>query len=161
MRKVNSFSFQTESFHAGCDKNAAWRKHSSYSASLHLSALILSCCQSQKQSHAKRSAHRHLQQTYKRGLKRWTYLTDWLFSLSSFPMRLCSIHSCSSSKTWRWRRLKGFCSLIFQLDWTCLSGFIMTESLFNHCIVLYSKKKPNSFFNCNLASPLTVSSKHH
>lgn len=29
-------------------------------ASLHLSALILSCCQSQKQSHAKRSAHRHL-----------------------------------------------------------------------------------------------------
>lgn len=114
VRKANLFSFQSESFHAGCDKNAAWRKHSSYSAPLHLSALILSCCQSQRQAHAKRGAHRHLQQTYKRGLQRWTYLTDWLFSLSSFPMSLCSIHSHSSSNTWRWKRdSRGFAPWYF------------------------------------------------
>lgn len=62
--------------------------------SLHLSVLILSCCQFQKQSHAKRNAHRHIQQSYKHGLKRWTCLTDWLFSLSWFSMSLCFIHSC-------------------------------------------------------------------
>lgn len=45
-RKVNSFSSQTGSFHAGCDRNAPWHQHSSYRACLHLSALILSCCQS-------------------------------------------------------------------------------------------------------------------
>lgn len=109
-------------FHAACNKNAGWRKHSSYSASLHLSALILSCCQSQEQSHAKRSAHGHLPQTYKHGLTQWTYLTDWLFSVifshESLHHSLLLVFKYMMLEA----RLRGFCSLIFQLDWTRLSG---------------------------------------
>lgn len=132
---------------------AAWWKHSSYSAPLLLSALILSCCQSQKPSRAERRAHG---QTYKRGLKRWTYLTDWLVPLSSFPRSLCSIHSCSSSNTWRRRRdSRGFllCDISVSLNSSFTS--IMTNSLFVVCLV----SEINSFLNCNSASTQTISSK--
>lgn len=74
------FLFKLQTFHAGCDREAGWSKHLSYSlpAFVFTYLILLSC------SAALSSWEKRLQAftaNLKHRLKSWTCLTDWLSSL--------------------------------------------------------------------------------
>lgn len=103
-------------------------------------------------------------QAFTANLQTWTQtvnLSNWLtllFVIFSHESLLHSLLLIFKHMTLE-ERLEGFCSLIFQFDWTYNVWGLSWLILFNHCTVLYSVRK-NVLVNC-LASTLTVSSKQH